>query len=166
MSGSVIWLTGLPASGKTTLSLSLQARLRQANVASCVLDGDAMRAILCPHLGYSDEERAEFYGALARLAASLAKQGTVVVVPATAHLRSYRQLARDLAPRFLEAWVSTPLDECRRRDPKGLYASAVKSSGRLPGIDLPYEPPLRAEVVASGGEDAHALELLLRFAGG
>lgn len=165
MNGGVIWLTGLPASGKTTLSLSLQARLRRAKVPCCVLDGDEMRATLCPHLGYSDEARAEFYATLARLAASLAKQGLLVLVPATAHLRAYRQLARQLAPRFMEVWVSTPLVECQARDPKGLYASAGEAPGHLPGVDTPYEEPLHPDLIATGGEDAHAIERLLRFAG-
>lgn len=161
MSGCVIWFTGLPASGKTTLSLSLSAELARLGVPACVLDGDVMRGLLTPRLGYSDDERREFYAVLARLAAELAKQGLVVLVPATAHLRAYRQYARELAPRFLEVWVATPLEECRRRDPKGLYASAENVPGHLPGVDLAYEVPLHADVRAAGGDDAAAVKRLL-----
>jgi adenylylsulfate kinase len=163
MNGSVTWVTGLPASGKTTLCLNVQARLRHLGVTACVLDGDVMRAALTPKLGYSDEERADFYAMLARLAAELAKQGLAVCVPATAHLRAYRQHARELAPRFLEVWVATPLAECKRRDPKGLYASATTEMGHLPGVDLPYEEPLHADITAEGGEDSAAVEHILSF---
>jgi adenylylsulfate kinase len=163
MKGCVVWLTGLPASGKTTLSHLLQARFGRAGVAACVLDGDVMRAILTPELGYSDDARREFYATLARLAAELAGQGLVVLVPATAHRRDYRKHARELAPRFIEVWVSTSLEECRRRDPKGLYASAEKVPGHLPGIDLAYEEPASAEVLASGGGDALAVERIVEL---
>lgn len=163
MSGCVIWLTGLPASGKTTLSREIQARLGHVGVTACVLDGDVMRATLAPDLGYSDAERDAFYAMLARLAAELAKQGLVVLVPATAHLRSYRKRARALAPRFLEVWVSTPVEACRKRDPKGLYASAGFGPGHLPGVDIPYEEPEHAEVTASGGEDLLAVASVLGF---
>lgn len=160
-SGTVVWFTGLPASGKTTLSRELHERLRRVGVAACVLDGDVMRGLLSPRLGYSDEERLEFYTTLARLAAELARQGLVVLVPATAHLRAYREHARRLAPLFLEVWVATPLSECQGRDPKGLYATAGTVPGHLPGVDLPYEEPTHADVLASGGEDPVAIERLL-----
>jgi len=163
MNGCVIWLTGLPASGKTTLSQRLHACLVDRRLAACVLDGDVMRAILTPRLGYSDDARAEFYGMLARLAAELASQGLIVLVPATAHLRAYREQARRLTPRFIEVWVTTSLEECRRRDPKGLYAIAEKVPGHLPGVDLPYEPPTDPEVVSNGGGDSGAVERVLEL---
>jgi adenylylsulfate kinase len=163
MNGKVIWFTGLPASGKTTLSSRLHARLQQLGLPSCVLDGDTMRAILCRKLGYSAEERAEFYGTLSRLAAELASQGLIVLVPATAHLRAYRQQARQLTPHFLEVWVKTSIEDCRKRDPKGLYELAAKVPGQLPGADLPYEEPLQAELTADGGQDDLALERLVSF---
>ncbi len=161
MSGTVVWFTGLPSSGKTTLARALQARLAHERFAHCLLDGDAMRPILAPSLGYSDQERGEFYGALARLAAELARQGLVVLVPATAHLREYRRSARALSPRFLEVWVQTPLSECQKRDSKGLYASAAQEPGHLPGVDLPYEEPEQAEILATGGDDQAALGRIL-----
>ncbi len=163
MNGRVIWFTGLPASGKTTLSVRLQTRLQQLGLPCCTLDGDTMRAIMCQNLGYSAEERAEFYSTLSRLAAELASQGLIVLVAATAHLRAYRQHARELAPRFLEVWVTTSLDECRKRDPKGLYEMAAQVPGHVPGADLPYEEPLQAELTAEGGKDELALERLVSF---
>jgi adenylylsulfate kinase len=163
MSGVVIWLTGLPSSGKTTLADAVRHRLLREGTSPCVLDGDLMRAIIAPNLGYSEPDRADFYAALARLAAELAKQGLVVLVPATAHLRAYRQHARELSPSFVEVWVTTPLTECRRRDSKGLYAAAANAPGELPGVDIPYEPPAHAEVLAAGADDLVALDRILSF---
>lgn len=158
MSGSVVWLTGLPSSGKTTLARALAASLKQRRRPVCLLDGDVMRSLISPELGYSDADRAKHYALLGRLAAELAHQGLVVLVPATAHRREYRAQARALAPHFLEVWVTTPLEECEQRDDKGLYAVALEASGHMPGIDLLYEPPERAEVLASGGQDTGAIE--------
>ena len=165
MTGIVVWFTGLPSSGKSTLAQAVREQLRERGQLPCVLDGDVMRAIITPNLGYSEPERAQFYSALARLAGELAAQGLIVLVPATAHLREYRELARALATRFLEVWVTTPLQECQRRDSKGLYASAASSPGQLPGIDLAYETPQHAEVLASGGDDPQALERIVRLVG-
>jgi adenylylsulfate kinase len=163
MTGAVVWLTGLPSSGKSTLARAVQERLRSQGTSACTLDGDSLRAIIAVTLGYSDDDRRQFYAALARLAAELARQGLVVLVPATAHLREYRQAARQLAPRFIEVWVTTPLAECQRRDPKGLYEAAATTPGFLPGIHVRYEEPEHAEVLANGGEDAGAVERIVRL---
>ncbi len=148
--GAVIWITGLPSSGKSTLAAHLHPRLLAAGLASCTLDGDLVRASLVPTPGYTPEARDAFYATLARLAALLAAQGLVVIVPATAHRAAYRAEARRLAPRFVEVHVTTAADECRRRDAKGLYAGLTTG---LPGADLAYEPPDAPEVTASGGND-------------
>jgi adenylylsulfate kinase len=160
MTGIVVWLTGLPSSGKSTLARAVRDRLLSQGTSPCILDGDVLRAIIAPTLGYSEEERSQFYVALARLAAELAQQGLVVLVPATAHLKEYRQMGRQLAPRFIEVWVTTPLPECQRRDPKGLYAAAT-AGGHLPGVNLHYEEPEHADLLANGGEDPVALERIL-----
>ncbi|HVJ17133.1 MAG TPA: adenylyl-sulfate kinase, partial [Polyangiaceae bacterium] len=147
MTGVVVWFTGLPASGKSTLARVVQTRLRERGEPPCVLDGDVMRHLLAPLLGYSDHERDLFYEALAGFAAELASQGLTVLVPATAHRRAYRRRARELAPRFVEVWVTTPLADCRARDDKGLYAAAMAadSPGTLPGVGQPYDAPEHAE---------------------
>jgi adenylylsulfate kinase len=152
--GSVVWLTGLPSSGKSTLAAAVHAELDRIGVPGVILDGDAVRAALVPSPGYSARERDDFYATLARLAALLAAQGLTVLVPATAHRAAYRADARAWAPHFFEVHVRTPLDECRRRDTKGLYASAHPD---LPGVDLAYEAPEAPEVVAEGGQDAVAI---------
>ncbi|MDP1827665.1 MAG: adenylyl-sulfate kinase [Archangium sp.] len=138
-SGTVVWITGLPSSGKSTLAALVAA----AHGSAVVLDGDEVRAALRPVPGYGEAERDAFYETLARLAALLARQGHVVLVAATAHRRAFRDRARELAPRFVEVFVDTPLAECRRRDPKGLYARAEH---QLPGLGVTFEPPESPDV--------------------
>lgn len=145
--GFAIWLTGLPASGKTTLARALQARLAQAGIATQLLDSDALRRVLTPNPTYAPAERDHFYGVLAWLAALLTANGVNVIIAATAAQRAYRDAARAQIARFAEVYVSTPLDVCAARDPKGLYAQAASNSAsRLPGRGVAYEPPLRPEV--------------------
>lgn len=163
MSGVVVWFTGLPASGKSTLARELQTHLRERGQLTCVLDGDVVRGLLAPLVGYSDRERDAFYATLAGLAAELARQGITVLVPATAHRRAYRQRARELAPRFVEVWVTTPLADCQAHDDKGLYAAALTSPGSLPGVGKPYEVPEHAEIQASGGRDGEAIERIAKL---
>jgi adenylylsulfate kinase len=158
VSGAVVWITGLPGAGKSTLAGRVAARLRSRGVPCAVLDGDAVREALARPAGQGAAEREAFYAALARLAALLARQGLVALVPATAHRRAYREAARALAPRFVEVHVATPADACARRDPKGLYARARAGLvAGLPGADATYEAPLAAEVTAAGGEDEAAI---------
>jgi len=153
----VVWFTGLPASGKSTLAHRVRALLGRRGERAVLLDGDEVRAALVPPPGYSDAGRKRFYGTLANLAALLAAQGFHVLVPATAGRAAHRQLARRHAARFIEVYVSTPLDECRRRDPRGLYrAFRARRAPALPGLGAPYEPPVSPEVVARGGWDRRA----------
>jgi adenylylsulfate kinase len=140
----VVWLTGYPASGKSTLARAAAEALRQKGHAVCVLDGDEVRSTLRPTPGYDDQARTDFYASLAGLAALLARQGLVVMVPATANRTAYRDAARAMAPRFLEVFVDTPLAECQRRDPKNLYRL---SPSTLPGAGASYEPPAHPDLV-------------------
>jgi adenylylsulfate kinase len=128
-----------------------------------VLDGDEMREILGSR-DYSWQGRTSFYEVLAALAALLARQEVIVLVPATAHRREYREHARRVSPRFLEVYVSTPTEECARRDPKGLYARArTDPNVELPGISVVYEPPSSPDVVAEGGHDSRAVDAILKL---
>jgi adenylylsulfate kinase len=158
--GSVVWITGLPASGKSTLAARVAASLRESGAAAVVLDGDEVREVFVPPHGYDAAGREAFYRTLAGLAALIARQGAIVLVPATAHLRRWRDQARERAPRFVEVHVATPVEECRRRDPKGLYAR-LGAGGELPGAGADYEPPLHPEIVADGGDDADAVGAVL-----
>lgn len=158
--GAVVWFTGLPAAGKSTLAATLVARLRERGASAVLLDSDQVRDALVPPPGHDGVARDGFYRTLAGLAALLARQGLVVAVAATAHRRVWRALARALAPRFIEVYVDTPLAECQRRDPKGLYAAA-SALPHLPGVNVPYEPPQAPELVARGGDDAAAIDALV-----
>lgn len=160
---AIVWLTGLPSSGKSTLAARLADRLRALGRGVCVLDGDQVRGALVPSPGYTPEARDAFYATLARLAALLAAQGLLVLVPATANRRAHRADARALAPAaFVEVHVAVDLAECARRDAKGLYAAArAGGAAHLPGAGVTYEPPERPEVTAQGGEDDAALAAIL-----
>ncbi len=164
MSGAVVWVTGLPSSGKSTLARRIQSRLRAADLAAAVLDGDQVRAALDPRPGYDPESRSRFYGTLARLASLLARQGLVAIVAATSHRRAFQERARALAPRFVLVFVDVPIEACAARDTKGLYAAAYRGSlTELPGAGAGFERPESPDVVADGGEDLAAPEGVLRI---
>jgi adenylylsulfate kinase len=167
MSGAVVWLTGLPSSGKSHLARRIRAQLDQDGRACCILDGDRVRELLRPKPGYSPAERDAFYETLGGLAVELAEQGLIVLVPATANRRAYRDQIRARTSHFIEVWLTASLEECRARDAKGLYAQF--SSGEvhgIPGQDLTYEAPERAEVRAHGGEDDAAMLRILQWLNG
>ncbi|GAB4508079.1 MAG: hypothetical protein Tsb0020_55890 [Haliangiales bacterium] len=164
MTGAVVWFTGLPASGKTTLAKKLRGDLTAAGTACCLLDSDQLRELL-PALGYDQQGRRQFYETLAGLAALLADQGLVCLVAATAPLQVYRDRARELCPRFVAVYVDTPLETCRQRDPKRLYASADQGQvTELPGVGAPFEPPLAPDVTIRDYSDPAKRELLARIA--
>ena len=154
----MVWLTGVPSSGKSTLARQVAQRLPGA----LLLDSDEVRAALVPEPGYDPKARDAFYTTLANLAALLAKQGHRVLVPATAHKRAYREHARRVAPRFCEVYVEVSREEAERRDAKGLYAAVREGSVRgVPGADVEYEAPVSPDVVARGGKDADAVQRIL-----
>jgi adenylylsulfate kinase len=164
VNGAVVWFTGLPSSGKSTLARAVQERLAAAGRSAALLDGDEVRDAMVPRPGYSAAEREAFYASLARLAALLARQGLVVLVAATAHRRVFREEARGLAPRFAEVFLDVPEEACRARDAKGLYAKAAAGdAASLPGAGIAYERPLAPDVLARGGEDAAAVEAVLAW---
>ena len=163
MTGIVVWFTGLPSSGKSRLAARVQSRLVESGRACCLLDGDRVRDLLQPRPGYSAREREDFYVTLGNLAAEIAQQGLVVLVPATASKRSYREHARARAPEFIEVWLEVDAEECRKRDAKGLYARFARGEVHgLPGEDERYEPPESADVRAFGAEDETAFEFLVQ----
>jgi adenylylsulfate kinase len=155
VTGLVIWLTGLPQSGKSTLAGRVAGALGDR---ACVLDSDEVRDAIVPRHGYGDEGRDQFYETLANLAALIARQDRIAIVPATANLRRFRERARNRAPAFLEVYVTTPAEVCAARDTKGLYRD---HADQLPGVGAPYEPPNRPDVTARGGDDDDALAAIL-----
>jgi adenylylsulfate kinase len=160
--GAVVWFTGLPASGKTTLAGRAHAELTRRGIAAVLLDSDELRLVLAPELGYGARERGEFYRRLAALAGIVARQGAIALVAATAPERRHREAAREAAPRYFEIFVDTGAAECEARDIKGLYRAA--RAGRapdLPGVGSEYEVPADPAVVAHGGEDTAALDRIV-----
>lgn len=159
---TVVWITGLPSSGKSTLAVRMRDALVAAERSAVVLDSDELRQVLGMH-GYEPAARDAFYRALAGLAAMIARQGVIAIVAATAPSRAHREVARQLAPRFVEVFVDTPLAECARRDTKGLYAAARRGEvSSLPGDGATYERPAAPDVIAHGGEDDQAIAALIR----
>ena len=162
--GAVVWLTGFSGSGKSTIAVELERQLVGRRQPVVLLDGDNLRHGLNADLGFSEADRTENIRRVAEVAALVAEAGMVAVVPLISPYRSSRDAARSVIEskgiRFVEVFVDTSLEECERRDPKGLYAKA--RSGELPGftgIDDPYEPPLHPEVrivAVAGGSPAEA----------
>ncbi len=142
-----IWLTGLPASGKSTIAAALRPELEGLGYAVEVLESDAIRRVLTPAPTYSHEERDLFYRALAFLGARLVAHGVAVILDATANRRAYRDFARSLIPRFIEVAVECPLELAIQRDYKGTYQRGQRGeSTTVPGLQDPYEAPLNPEV--------------------
>lgn len=163
MTGAIVWFTGLPASGKSTLAERTRAHLRSCGRAAVVLDGDAVRGALGEHL-YGDGERDAFYDKLADLAALLAGQDVIALVAATAPRRAHRDRARATGSPFVEVWVRAEVAQCEQRDPKGLYARARRGEiSSLPGIGTPYEAPEHPDVIADGGRDGAAVAAIARL---
>jgi adenylyl-sulfate kinase len=155
--GATVWMTGLPASGKSTIAAGVEASLLEAGRSAYVLDGDNLRHGLNGDLGFSAEDRAENVRRTAEVSALLVDAGVVVLVALVSPYRADREAARAAHDRrglpFLEVWVATSLEECERRDPKGLYARARAGELKhLTGVDDPYEPPESPDVVVRGDE--------------
>jgi adenylylsulfate kinase len=144
----VLWITGRPAAGKSTLARALEGELAARGVRATVVDSDEARAVITPEPRYTPEERALFYRALAYVAARLAREGIVAVVAASAHEARYRAWARQLCPGWFLVYARCPLPVCEARDPKGLYRRArIDPGSSLPGVGVPYEEPMDADYV-------------------
>lgn len=146
--GFTIWLTGLSASGKSTLALNLERYLASRRCDVEILDGDVVRSHLCGDLGFSRADRDLNIKRIAFVCGLLTRHGVVCITSTISPYREARDRARRDLGRFLEVYVKCPLEVCRVRDPKGLYA--LVDQGRLPnftGVDDPYEEPLHPEVV-------------------
>lgn len=165
--GGTVWLTGLSGSGKSTIGHALDASLTAGGVPATVLDADNLRHGLNADLGFSDDDRTENVRRTAEVARLFAEAGTVAIVPIISPFAAGRDAARAAHARdgldFWEVWVSTPLDECERRDTKGLYARARSGELRgLSGLDAPYEIPVRPDLVLGRGETVEDAVAALR----
>ncbi|OBK13549.1 adenylyl-sulfate kinase [Mycobacterium asiaticum] len=144
--GRTVWLTGLSGAGKSSVAMLVEQKLLEMGIPAYVLDGDNLRHGLNADLGFSMADRAENLRRLAHVATLLADSGQIVLVPAISPLDEHRELARkvhdDAGFDFFEVFCDTPLVECERRDPKGLYAKARAGEiTHFTGIDSPYQRP-------------------------
>lgn len=148
---ATIWLTGLPASGKTTIAYALCSKLHKIQKQAVVLDGDELRQGLSADLGFSPQDRLEHIRRVGALACTLNGQGTHVIVSLISPYAQSRDEVRKAHQKknrqFFEIFVDTPLQACIQRDPKGLYAKAASGSLKgLTGIDAPYEKPVAPDL--------------------
>jgi bifunctional enzyme CysN/CysC len=146
--GAVVWLTGLPASGKSTLARALERRLFSNGGSPILLDGDTLRAGLNSDLGFSAQDRAENIRRLAEIATHLARNGHIAIVAAVSPSADDRAAARRIADTaFREVYVATSAEVCESRDPKGHYAKARAGSLHgFTGIGNDYQPPTASEL--------------------
>jgi bifunctional enzyme CysN/CysC len=146
---AVLWFTGLSGAGKSTIANLVERRLHAQGRHTMILDGDNVRHGLNRDLGFSEADRVENIRRVAEVAKLFVEAGLIVLVSFISPYRAERMLARDCVEEgeFLEIFVDTPVDECRRRDPKGLYKKADAGQLRnFTGIDAPYEAPLDPEI--------------------
>jgi bifunctional enzyme CysN/CysC len=150
-----LWLTGLPAAGKTTIARATELELTRSGRQAWALDGDELRKGISADLGLERADRAEQARRAAHLAVMVAQRGIVPIValvsPFAADRRQAREIHDDAGIPFYEIWIDTPLDVCEQRDPKGLYARARTGSiTGLTGRDAPYEAPSAPDLRVAG----------------
>ncbi|MGQ9007317.1 adenylyl-sulfate kinase [Bacillus stercoris] len=152
---SILWLTGLSGSGKSTIANAAARELFEQGYQVIVLDGDNIRHGLNKDLGFSDEDRKENIRRIGEVAKLFVQQGTIVITAFISPFREDRQQVRELVEdgEFNEVYIKCDLDICEQRDPKGLYKKA--RNGEIPfftGIDSPYEEPEAPELVLDSGQ--------------
>ena len=146
-----VWITGLPASGKSTIARALVRELADRGVDVAVLESDELRRVLTPHPTYSEEERTTFYESMAHIGSMLVEHGVPVIFDATANRRAYRAAGRARIERFVEVFVACPLDVCMARDPKGIYREArAGQASTVPGLQSSYEAPEQPDLIVPG----------------
>ena len=164
--GKVIWFTGLSGSGKSTLANALDAVLNKRGLKTYILDGDNVRMGLNKDLGFSPEDRKENIRRISETAKLFADAGTIVLTAFISPYREDRQQAREIIGDldFSEVFVDTSLEECERRDPKGLYKKARAGEIKgFTGIDAPYEEPENAQVILQGGTVEEQVAILVDY---
>ncbi len=153
--GFVVWIEGLSGSGKTTLSQEAAKYLRGAGWKAEVLDGDEVRRMVFPELGWSRKDRETHARRVSYVARLLARNGVAVLVAMITPYETSRQAARSVeGSRFTEIWLKCPLEVCQQRDPKGIYRRTTQGSvAHMTGVDDPFEEPLNPDLVVDTSSD-------------
>lgn len=154
---AVLWFTGLSGAGKSTIASALEIKLAELGYHTYLLDGDNVRHGLCQDLGFSDHDRQENIRRIGELAKLMADAGLIVLSAFISPHRIEREIVRNLLPKneFLEVFVNTSLDECEKRDPKGLYKKARAGEIKhFTGIDSEYQQPLNPEIDLPAGHES------------
>ena len=147
--GIMIWFTGLSGSGKSTVAMGLERELHAQGILCRILDGDNVRAGINNNLGFSAEDRIENIRRIAEIGKLFVQTGVVTLACFVSPTNDIRQMAREIVGKedFLEVYISTPIEECERRDVKGLYARARKGEVKnFTGISAPFEAPVSADI--------------------
>ncbi len=155
--GAVIWFTGLPGSGKTTLARALERRLFDEGSLVYLLEGETIRFGLSSDLGFSEKERREQTRRLAEVANLFKRAGIVTIVTSVSPFKEDREFARRMIgpDRFVEIYADSPLEACKKRNPHGIYTKAERGEIKgVTGIDSPYEPPESPDITLKTGEIA------------
>jgi adenylylsulfate kinase len=146
----IVWFTGLPASGKSTLARAVQRSVAGQGQPVCVLDGDTLRSGLNRDLGFTPADREENVRRVGEVAKLFLEAGGIVLVAVIAPYRNGRDWSRSLVKpgQFMEVWCKCPLAVCEQRDPKGMYRKARAGAIRdFTGVSAPYEDPLHPELI-------------------
>ncbi len=167
--GFVVWFTGLPGSGKTTIARGVMEKLRKRGYRVELLDGDWVRKTINPDAGFTREERNRHLYRVAWIARLLARNGVIVLCSFVSPYRDTRAKIREIVEEevpFIEAFVKCSLEEVIRRDPKGLYKKALRGEIKhMTGIDDPYEEPLNPEIVVDSEHNSieENIETVIRY---
>lgn len=146
--GFVVWITGLPASGKSTIAEGVERELRAKDLKVEVFDGDEVRKNLSKGLGFSKQDRDTHNKRIIYVCKLLTRNGVNAIVSLISPYRSTRAYAKEQLPNFVEVYLKCSLQECMKRDPKGLYKKALAGEiTNMTGIQDPYEEPLNPEVI-------------------
>jgi len=146
--GFVLWFTGLPCSGKTTVADALAIRLKEMGQNVERLDGDIVRQSLTKDLGFSKEDRDKNIERVTFVAKLLSRNSVATLVSFVSPYRQERKYAKEETTNFIEVYVKCDVEECKHRDVKGMYAKALRGEIKdFTGVDDPYEEPLKPEIV-------------------
>jgi adenylylsulfate kinase len=158
MSGMAVWITGLPGSGKSAIA----DEIGKKHSRFIILRMDEMRKIITPEPTYSDSERDIVYRSIVYLAKRLTERGHDVIIDATGNLRKWRELARQLIPKYREIYLRCPVELCMERErkrretrgaPKDIYQKGA-AGWPVPGLTAPYEEPLNPEIIADTDKES------------